>query len=141
MEWLKKLDIEDLMRAVLVIGVIVFGLLAFAHARLGHADDDDPHACWAPGGDCVDYMKASGIFCQWAGEMATAGAYFRREKKYTLVQTMAQVSPRIKRPLTDNENLAIVQWLTFGWNAGEAGDELRMRDVARAACEARKQAL
>lgn len=91
--------------------------------------------CWAPGGDCVEFMLHNRAqYCVWASDMASVGAWLRIDKHLTLDQTLAQLNPQMRRPLTANEAKHINYWLTWGWLVGGVNDVLETRRKAEQMC-------
>lgn len=91
--------------------------------------------CVAPGRDCVDeWLIPSGQYCGWAANLAEIGAYFRRQEKLDLGQTLAKLDPQLKRPLTSNEVKHIHFWLTYGWMLGGVHTEASVFLMADTAC-------
>ena len=97
--------------------------------------------CLGPGGDCVEYMlQHRPAYCVWVSDLAAIGAWFRRgdastgHAPLTLEQTLKQVNPQLKRPLTANESDHINFWLTWGWIAGGVSDPFDVQLRAESAC-------
>jgi hypothetical protein len=107
----------------------------FAGARNARFIKTGGEICQAPGGDCVKWlMHNRGAYCVWGSDLAAVGAYFRRDKHFTLNQTLDQLNPQMKRPLTANEVKHIHYWLTWGWIVGGVRDEYETRKAAEGMC-------
>jgi hypothetical protein len=92
------------------------GLVLLAVCSIVGADETPHNQCAAAGGDCVTYLKQAGpvAYCQWAGGMAAAGAYWRQQG-HAADEAIPLTFPR---PLTAQEQAHVSKWLGYGYHSG-----------------------